>query len=207
MERRKFLIGAGALASGSAAAVGTGAFTSVSADRNVSVGLAGDDNALLEIAPSDGKNAAYATQDGDTLEINIDDTNDVDGAGLNDDARTIIRDVFKIRNSGTQDVYVFIENEEIPDGVGVFSDYPANAEEGADDPVPGPTEPTTGIGEGSQSKTGAPDHPKPARIKVPTGETMDEIGFSFNTGSRGDFDPEDFPLDITIQAKAVSSYE
>ncbi len=196
----------GSLAAGSAAAMGTGAFTSVSADRNVSVALESDDNALLKMAPTDGPNAAYATQNSNTLEINIDETNSVSGDGLNDDARTIIRDVFKITNHGTQDVYVFIENEDIPDGVGVFSDYPANAESGAGEPVPGTSGPTTGIGEGSQSKTGAPDHPIPERILVPTGETMDEIGFSFNTGSRGQFDPSDFPVDITIQAVAESSY-
>ena len=206
MERRKYIAGLGALATGSAAAVGTGAFTSVSADRSVSVALEGDDDALLQIQPSDGPNADYATQSGNTLEINIDDTNSVGGDGLNDDARTIIRDVFKITNRGTQDVYVFIENEDIPAGVGVFADFPANVESGAGTPSAGPSEPTTGIGEGSQNKTGAPDHPKPERIKVPTGETMDEIGFSFNTGSRGSFDPSDFPVDIPIQAVAVSSY-
>lgn len=206
MERRKFIAGLGSLTAAGAVGIGTGAFTSVSADRSVSVALEGDDDALLQIQPSDGPNADYATQNGNTLEINIDDTNSVGGDGLNDDARTIIRDVFKITNQGTQDVYVFIENEDIPDGVGVFSDYPANAESGAGTPSSGPSEPTTGIGEGSQSKTGAPDHPIPERIKVPVGETMDEIGFSFKTGSRGSFDPSDFPVDIPIQAVSVSSY-
>ena len=210
-NRRKFLTGLGALAAGSATAMGTGAFTSVSADRNVSVAVADDADALLAIEPTDGANADYADGSGNSLEINIDDStalddNGVSGDGLNDDARTIIRDIFKIRNQGTQDVYVFIENEDIPDGVGVFSDFPANVESGADEPSSGPTGPTTGIGEGSQRKTGAPDHPIPERILVPAGETMDEIGFSFNTGSRGSFDETDFPVDLPIQAVAESSY-
>jgi len=207
MERRKFVVGLGSLAAGGAAAMGSGAFTSVSADRNIDVAVAGDDKALLQLEPTDGANSVFAEQSGSTLKINIDDSvSSVDGEGLNDDARTIIRDVFKITNQGTQDVYVFIEIEDIPDGVGIFSDFPANAESSAGTPTSGPTEPTVGLGEGTQSKSGAPDHPTPERIKVPVGETMNEIGFSFNTGSQGNFDPSDFPLDLTIQAVAVSSY-
>jgi hypothetical protein len=37
VKRRKVLIGLGSLAAGSAATVGTGAFTSVSANRDISV--------------------------------------------------------------------------------------------------------------------------------------------------------------------------
>jgi hypothetical protein len=207
MQRRKYLAAIGSLAAGGAAVMGTGAFTSVSADRSVSVAVADDADALLAIEPTDGPNAAYANGSGDALEINIDDaTSGVNGEGLNDDSRTIIRDIFKIRNQGTQDVYVFIENEDIPDGMGIFADFPANAESGAGTPTAGPTEPTTGLGEGSQDKDGAPDHPVPERILVPTGQTMNEIGFSFNTGSRGSFDPDDFPVDLPIQAVAESSY-
>ncbi len=196
----------GSLVAGGAAAMGTGAFTSVSAERTVNVSVADDSDAFLQIQPSDGANNAYADESNGTIEFNIDDTAGVNGEGLNDDARTIIRDIFNITNQGTQDVYVFIENEDIPDGMGIFSDYPANAESGAGTPSPGPSEPTVGLGEGSQSKTGAPDHPIPERILVPVGETMDEIGFSFNTGSVGDLDPNDFPVELPIQAVAESQY-
>ncbi|WP_336038250.1 hypothetical protein [Halobacterium yunchengense] len=207
MQRRKFIAGVGSLAAASAAAMGTGAFTSVSANRSLSVEVADDADALLGLSPSDGSNAAYAEETGGTLEFNFDeDATGVDGDGVNDDARTIIRDVFQITNQGTQDVYVFVEVEDIPDGVGIFSDYPANVEEGAGEPSPGPAEPTVGLGEGSQGKTGAPDHPIPERILVPVGETMDEIGFSFNTGGESGLDPSDFPMDLTIQAVAESEY-
>ncbi|RCU48387.1 hypothetical protein DU504_14395 [Haloplanus salinus] len=169
--------------------------------------VADDSSAFLQIQESDGSNAAYANETNGTLEFNIDDAANTDGGqGLNDDARTIIRDVFQITNQGTQAVYVFIETEDIPDGVGIFSDYPANAESGAGDPGPGSSEPTVGLGEGTQSKTGAPDHPKPERILVPVGETMDEIGFSFKTGSYGSLDEADFPWTLTIQAVAKSEY-
>ncbi len=51
MKRRKFLIGAGALAAGGAAALGSGAFTSVEADRDISVEVTGDNNALVRLTP------------------------------------------------------------------------------------------------------------------------------------------------------------
>jgi hypothetical protein len=35
---------------------------------------------------------------------------------------------------------------------------------------------------------------------------MNEIGFSFKTGSKGSFDESDFPVDLPIHAVAVSSY-
>ena len=49
MDRRKFVLGVGALAAGGAAAVGSGAFTSVEADRDVSVSVADDADALLAL--------------------------------------------------------------------------------------------------------------------------------------------------------------
>jgi len=48
-NRRKFIAGLGALATGSAAAVGTGAFTSVSAERSVTIDTADDAYAFLRL--------------------------------------------------------------------------------------------------------------------------------------------------------------
>jgi methylaspartate ammonia-lyase len=47
-------------AAGTSAAVGTGAFTSVSATRGVNVHVAEDADALLAIEPSPGPNGEYA---------------------------------------------------------------------------------------------------------------------------------------------------
>jgi hypothetical protein len=47
MQRRKFLVGAAGTAIGSSALVGSGAFTSVEADRSISIQTAGDANAFL----------------------------------------------------------------------------------------------------------------------------------------------------------------
>ena len=123
MERRKFLIGAGALASGSAAAVGTGAFTSVTADRDLTVNVAGDASAFLKFALEDTENAAYAQVGGSsdsTLEIALDGSitdgdSEPTGSGVNEDAYTIIRDIFTITNQGTQDIYVGVEGSTLPD--------------------------------------------------------------------------------------------
>ena len=118
MKRRKFIIGTGALAAGSAAAVGSGAFTSVSAARSVDVAVAGDQSALLALAPCDGPNGEYATAngadpDGDNsdalseigenyeFELNIPD--------LNPNAFTRLDNVFTVTNQGTQPVVVYIE--------------------------------------------------------------------------------------------------
>jgi hypothetical protein len=47
MERRKFLIGAGSLAAGGAAAIGSGAFTSMSAGRSVTASISADPDAQI----------------------------------------------------------------------------------------------------------------------------------------------------------------
>ena len=109
MERRKFVIGAGALATGSAAALGTGAFTSVEAERSISLEVEGDEAAYLQLSPSDSHNGneyAEVTSDG-LLELSFTD-NDNDGEGLNAQANSRLNEIFEIRNEGTQTVSVWI---------------------------------------------------------------------------------------------------
>ena len=101
MKRRKFLIGTGALAAGSAAAVGSGAFTSVSAARTVDVNVAGDDSALLAIDGCEGPNGEYAEITDGTFTLDI--------PNLNGNAFTRIDDVFEVTNQGTQPVVLYIE--------------------------------------------------------------------------------------------------
>jgi hypothetical protein len=121
-NRRKFIAGLGALATGSAAAMGTGAFTSVSAGRSLNVEVSEDSSALLAIEPGDGPNGDYVTQSGDTVSIDIatdtDGDGNQDGLGLNEDATTIIKDLFRVTNQGTQDVGVWVSG--VPEGI-VFS--------------------------------------------------------------------------------------
>ncbi|WP_276270688.1 hypothetical protein [Haloarcula litorea] len=112
MQRRKFLIGMGSLAAGTAAATGTGAFSSVSANRDVAVSVAGDQSAYLALDAT----SAYAanitsTAEGDQGELALDFTGaygDQNGSGLNTAAETGVEDVFTITNQGTNGVYVWI---------------------------------------------------------------------------------------------------
>lgn len=85
--------------------LGTGAFTTVSAERTVSVNTAADDAALLELTPNDGPNGKYADGSGDELEINFDA---VPATGVNQNAITTLRDVFNVTNRGTQTASVYI---------------------------------------------------------------------------------------------------
>lgn len=113
MNRRKFVLGLGALAGGGAAAMGTGAFSNVEAQRDISVTVSDDANAYLGIQPTDGPNGNYVdTTSNDALAIDLTASNNnvgsgiAGGEGLNANAFTEIADVFEIRNQGTQKVEV-----------------------------------------------------------------------------------------------------
>jgi len=117
-NRRKFIAGLGALATGSAAAMGTGAFSSVRAERAISVETAGDVNAYLGL---DASESVYAEQTGSTLELQFDGSNSgQDGNGLNANADSVFQNVFSIKNNGQNTVRVQVypggELEDLPNG-------------------------------------------------------------------------------------------
>ncbi|GAA0536417.1 hypothetical protein ABNG02_11875 [Halorubrum ejinorense] len=113
-NRRKFLAGLGALASGSAAAMGTGAFTSVQANRQVSVNTAGDANAYLGLSGDD----EYVSDDSAGGELTIDlgspdnlgagptgsGDAETEGDGFNNSAITTLEGIITVTNQGTKDV-------------------------------------------------------------------------------------------------------
>lgn len=104
MERRNFVIGLGTLAAGGTAALGTGAFSSVEANRDISVKVADDSDAFLGIEPSDTVNAdKYVEETDGTVEIDIDESGN-GGNGLNFNAQTTFDGLFKITNQGTETV-------------------------------------------------------------------------------------------------------
>ncbi len=111
MDRRQFVASLGVLAGGGAAAMGTGAFSSVQAGRDVSVSVADDSNAYLGIQPTDEPNGNYADDTGNgELAIELSGTNGnvgdgiAGGEGLNTNAITTMADVFEVVNQGTQTV-------------------------------------------------------------------------------------------------------
>lgn len=103
MKRRSILVG---LAAASAGLVGTGAFTSVTAERDVEVSVVEDGNSFLSINPlDDSPNDEYAEVDDSTGEFYLKLTEtDAGGSGLSPEAVTDAADVFEVRNQGTQDI-------------------------------------------------------------------------------------------------------
>jgi hypothetical protein len=133
MQRRKYLAALGSIAAAGAAGLGTGAFTSVNAKRGLEVQVADDSDALLALIKEDSENAdAYVDgkegndpnepQDGDVLSIDISTDQDppVGGVGVNNNAYTVIRRLFEVKNQGSQQVYVWAEG--LPSEVRLFTD-------------------------------------------------------------------------------------
>ena len=113
MDRRQLLAGLGALVAGGGAATGTGAFTSVDANRDVAVEVSDDTNGFLQIFPSGNQpNAAFASQDpenGVFFDFNG-SPQDVDGVGAGQSSVYEFRDVVRVQNAGTQEVLVSIDS-------------------------------------------------------------------------------------------------
>ena len=102
MERRKFVIGAGALATGSAAALGTGAFNVARVDRGINVEMVDDSDAYLGLEETDGE---YTDVDDGVLSVEFGE-NTTGGEGLGENSNYVFTDVFKIVNQGTDDIAV-----------------------------------------------------------------------------------------------------
>jgi hypothetical protein len=117
----------GSLAAGGAAAMGTGAFTRVEADRGLQVRSTHESDALLSMQPEDTPNGrAYVETSQYVGHISIDlgsGTNTITGEnayGVNGEAYTVIRNLFQITNKGTQEVYVWATG--LPDHIRMFHD-------------------------------------------------------------------------------------
>jgi len=106
----------GSLAAGGAAAIGSGAFTSVSAERRVSVNVADDENAYLQLDPTN--NADFATTDGnDVLELDFSGVNGQAGDGVNANATTGFGPEFTIKNQGTEPARVVIDKSAVDEAL------------------------------------------------------------------------------------------
>lgn len=142
MERRKFLFGIGTVAAGGAAAMGTGAFSAVEADRSLNVETAGDQGAYLGI---DASVSEYATQTDGTVQITVDQ--------LNDDAVTEITDVLTVSNSGDQNVHFWLDLSDVDDSLNV-SAYTGNDDPDATLDGGEPKETNAGVVLGSGNEVG-----------------------------------------------------
>jgi len=97
MNRRNVLVVLATLVIGGGVLIGTGAFSTVEAQRTVSVETAGDANAFLAIED----NSQYLTNDSNNgaLALTL-DGDSVDGSGFNDEANTTLTNAFTIANNG-----------------------------------------------------------------------------------------------------------
>ena len=147
MKRRKLLVGIGSLAAGGAAAIGTGAFTSVEASRTIAVEVAGDSSAFLLLDPSlkSSANDVFASYDDGQLVLNFDDTA-AGGEGINNNAVTTFDQVFKLKNHGTQSVNIWFEHS-LP-GVTFYRFNPDS------NSLDGPSNAKIGLQEGGHMKIG-----------------------------------------------------
>lgn len=109
MQRRKFIAGVGSLAAAGAAGIGTGAFSSVEADRSVSINAAGDASAYLGLAKTGSSNSEkYVTTTNG--EVGFDFTGEnTDGDGFNTGAVTQVKNLLEVANQGTQEVNFWVE--------------------------------------------------------------------------------------------------
>lgn len=115
MNRRTFAVSLGTVIGGGTA-LGTGAFSSVSANRNFDVVVSGDAGAFLGLQSHPGPNGAYAdTTSQDTLAIDLTTSNSnigsgiAGGEGLNANALSTFLNVFQITNQGTQEIEVDVD--------------------------------------------------------------------------------------------------
>jgi hypothetical protein len=105
MQRRNLLIGMGSLAAGGAATIGTGAVSLVTTDRDVTVATTGDDSAYLGMVPD----SEYATLNSGELALTFDK--------LNQDANTGFRNVFYLKNNGSNELRVQLTDGDSSTGI------------------------------------------------------------------------------------------
>ena len=103
MNRRNVLIGLGTVAAGGGAALGTGAFSQVEADRTVNVTTSDDASALLAFSVdtsyngiSDDSGTADGTNDQNIVQIDLVD--------INDEATTTFDAALTVTNNGSEQV-------------------------------------------------------------------------------------------------------
>jgi hypothetical protein len=98
MQRRKFVVGLGSLAAGSATALGTGALTDTAMERGVRGRVAGDQNGFVQISPIGSYNGNHISFDSTTGEMYLDFGNigSGTGKGLNADSLNRFDKVFNV---------------------------------------------------------------------------------------------------------------
>lgn len=108
MKRRVLLAGIGLSSIGVGAAFGSGAFTTVSADRNVELNVANDENARISFEPGNTRIVETTDGSGDAASV-INFSRD----DLNEQSKTLFEEALDITNNGSTDdpdVNVYVED-------------------------------------------------------------------------------------------------
>jgi len=130
MKRRNFLVGAGGIAIGGGALLGSGAFSRVESQRMVTVEVATDPNAYLGldvIDDSENSTNYVSIDDNGHLKINVADSGhgpgDSTGQGVNSDSFTYFDDLFQMCNQGKADADISYELPDPPDDRDIGDDW------------------------------------------------------------------------------------
>jgi len=130
MKRRAFVFGLGTTAAASATVLGSGAFTSVSADRSITVEVADDDTALLVIdAEAEGvagRSSLVNLGSGNKQAVfripgpEEDQIAGTDPEGIGKDSKYRFSNLAVLRNQGTQPVTVYSEYDGTLEQISIF---------------------------------------------------------------------------------------
>jgi hypothetical protein len=108
------LLGLGGLCAAGGAAIGTGALTSVEAERTVDINVAGDNNAFVGLW--DTSSGSFVDTNGTALRIQLDgDVSGANGSGVNSGsangkAYTTLDPAFTLGNQGPDTMYVRVDH-------------------------------------------------------------------------------------------------
>ena len=189
----------GSAAVGGATAVSTGAFTSVEANRDISVEVAGDQEALLafEKATTDADGGGSVTPNAEDYvslpsdgQLSLNFTGSDEGAsGLNADASSKFANLFDIVNQGTQTVEVYVSPDQ-PGGISFFAEGPdSNTNSNGNENYPDPDN----DGDQDQGAGFADDDP----VILGVGSRVENIGCRVETPE----DLSDDAIEMTIVAQ------
>ncbi len=109
MNRRNVLVGLGGIVASGGALLGTGAFSTVEAQRTVTVDTAGDASAL--IALNEGSSSMVTTDGDGLLQIDLSGSNWNDASGVNSDATITITDAFTVENNSDDPVDISFSDD------------------------------------------------------------------------------------------------
>lgn len=106
VSRRKTLISIGALVGGSGVIAGTGAFSSVEAERNVQISTTGDNSAALGMSGNDSSIVTTETTNGN-------DVMKIENTQISENSKTTFDNAFTVSNNGSDDANLYVNSSEV----------------------------------------------------------------------------------------------